>query len=156
VVFNAHEEPTMTRPLSFRRAALASALALPLAALLCRCARAVHERYALSVHDARGRPVPDAEVAVYAGSHALPLWARTDPAGRAWLHPLAAVPGLGASLLEVQVRDGKSGARGAALLQRGQKHQLQITLADGRRTPPRPQLDIASRRRRRFDGRRDR
>ena len=105
--------------------------------------RDVHERYALVVHDARGRPVPDAEVAVFAGTRALPLWARTDAAGRAWLHPLAAVPGLGATLLEVQVRDGKSGARGAALLQRGQKHQLQVTLADAGRTPPKPQLDIA-------------
>ena len=106
-------------------------------------ARDVQERYALVVHDARGRPVPDAEVAVFAGTRALPLWARTDAAGRAWLHPLAAVPGLGATLLEVQVRDGKSGARGAALLQRGQKHQLQVTLADAGRTPPKPQLDIA-------------
>ncbi len=106
-------------------------------------ARDVHERYGLSVHDARGRPVPDAEVSVVAGSLALPLWARTDAAGHAWLHPLAAVPGLGASLLEVQVRDGRSGARGAALLQRGQKHQLQVSLADARREPPRPQLDIA-------------
>lgn len=106
-------------------------------------ARDVHERYALVVHDAQGRPVPDAEVAVFAGSHPLPLWARTDAAGRAWLHPLAAVPSLGASLLEVQVRDGRSGAQGAALLQRGQKHQLQVVLADAWRTPPRPQLDIA-------------
>ena len=106
-------------------------------------ARDVHERYALVVHDARSRPVPDAEVAVFAGTRALPLWARTDAAGRAWLHPLAAVPGLGTTLLEVQVRDGKSGARGAALLQRGQKHQLQVTLADAGRTPPKPQLDIA-------------
>ncbi len=106
-------------------------------------AREVQERYALVVHDARGRGVPDAEVAVFAGTRALPLWARTDAAGRAWLHPLAAVPGLGASLLEVQVRDGRSGARGAALLQRGQKHQLQITLADAGRAPPKPQLDIA-------------
>ena len=106
-------------------------------------ARDVQERYALVVHDARGRPVPDAEVAVFAGTRALPLWARTDAAGRAWLHPLVAVPGLGATLLEVQVHDGKSGARGAALLQRGQKHQLQVTLADAGRTPPKPQLDIA-------------
>ena len=107
-------------------------------------ARDVHERYGLTVHDARGRPVPDAAVTVFAGSQALPLWARTDASGHAWLHPLAAVPGLGASLLEVQVRDGHSGARGSALLQRGQKHQLQVTLADAaRREPPRPQLDIA-------------
>jgi von Willebrand factor type A domain len=110
-------------------------------------ARDVRERYGLTVHDARGRPVPDAEVAVFAGAQALPLWARTDAAGRAWLHPAAAAPGLGASLLEVQVRDGKSGARGTALLQRGQKHQLQVMLADatlgGWRAPPQPQLDIA-------------
>jgi Mg-chelatase subunit ChlD len=106
-------------------------------------ARDVRERYGLTVHDARGRPVPDAEVVVFAGAQALPLWARTDAAGRAWLHPAAAAPGLGATLLEVQVRDGKSGARGTALLQRGQKHQLQVTLADAWRAPPKPQLDIA-------------
>jgi Mg-chelatase subunit ChlD len=41
------------------------------------------------------------------------------------------------------VRDGRSGARGAAVLQRGQKHQLQVLLADAWRAPPRPQLDIA-------------
>ena len=106
-------------------------------------ARDVRERYGLSVHDARGRPVPDAEVAVFAGKEALPLWARTDAAGRAWLHPAAAVPGLAAGLLEVQVRDGRSGARGSALLQRGQKHALQVTLGDAGRNPPKPQLDIA-------------
>ena len=106
-------------------------------------ARDVRERYGLTVHDARGRPVPDAEVAVFAGREALPLWARTDAAGRAWLHPRAAVPGLAASLLEVQVRDGRSGARGSAILQRGQKHALQVTLADARHAPPKPQLDIA-------------
>ena len=110
-------------------------------------ARDVRERYAVVVHDARGRAVPDAEIAVTAGAQALPLWARTDAAGRAWLHPSAAVPGLDAALLEVQVRDGRSGARGAAVLQRGQKHQLQIVLADPTawawRSPPRPQLDIA-------------
>lgn len=106
-------------------------------------ARDVRERYGLTVHDARGRPVPDAEVAVFAGTKALPLWARTDAAGRAWLHPAAAAPGLGATLLEVQVLDGQSGARGSALLQRGQKHQLQVTLADAGRAPPKPQLDIA-------------
>jgi hypothetical protein len=106
-------------------------------------ARDVSERYGLTVHDARGRPVPDAEVAVFAGTQALPLWARTDAAGRAWLHPAAALSGLGASLLEVQVRDGRSGARGSALLQRGQKHQLQVSLTDAWRSPPKPQLDIA-------------
>jgi hypothetical protein len=48
-------------------------------------ARDVSERYGLAVHDARGRPVPDAVVTVFAGQDALPLWARTDAAGRAWL-----------------------------------------------------------------------
>jgi Mg-chelatase subunit ChlD len=105
--------------------------------------RDVRERYALTVHDARGRPVPDATVSVFAGPTALPLWARTDAAGRAWLHPAAAAPGLAASLLEVQVHDGRSGARGAALLQRGQKDRLQVVLAEAWRAPSRPQLDIA-------------
>ncbi len=108
--------------------------------------RDVRERYGLTVHDARGRPVPDAEIAVFAGSagkEALPLWARTDASGHAWLHPQAAMPGLGASLLEIQVRDGRSGARGSALLQRGQKHALQVTLGEAGRQPPKPQLDIA-------------
>ena len=59
-------------------------------------ARDVRERYGLIVHDARGRPVPDATVTVYAGAQALPLWARTDAAGHVWLHPsAAAVPASG-------------------------------------------------------------
>jgi Mg-chelatase subunit ChlD len=101
--------------------------------------RDISERYQLVVQDARGQPVPDAQVQVLADGHALPLWARTDASGRAWLHPAAV--GAKARLLEVQVRDGASGSRGTAILQRGQKDRLQVVLRGAE--PTRPQLDIA-------------
>lgn len=50
----------------------------------------VRERYRLVVHDADGRPVPDARVRVMDGGRWLPLWARTDAGGEAWLHPRVA------------------------------------------------------------------
>jgi uncharacterized protein YegL len=109
-------------------------------------ARDVRERYGLVVHDARGRPVPDAKVTVHDGSGILPLWVRTDAGGRAWLHPQAAAPGSMHGVLEVQVHDPRTGAGTTALLQRGQKHRLQVTLGGGAwgwGGPPRPQLDVA-------------
>lgn len=105
-------------------------------------ARDVQERYRLVVHDASGRPVPDAEVSLHAGGRALPLWARTDAGGQAWLHPrvprdtLAHDP----AVLEVQVRRGA--AAGRALLQRGQRDALQVVL--GAEAPrERTRLDLA-------------
>lgn len=101
----------------------------------------IAERYRLTVHDAAGRPVPDAIVEVFAGSRARPLWARTDAGGQAWLHPRAA--GIGDAVLEVRVRkpsaDGE--LRGSALLQRGQRHQLQVRL-DAEAPAERARLDL--------------
>ena len=97
--------------------------------------RDVRERYLLTVHDASGRAVPDAQVNVFDGTRALPLWARTDAGGQVWLHPADGQ----SAVLEVQVSKGRT--RGAALLQRGQKHSLQVRL-DGETPPERARLDL--------------
>ncbi len=90
--------------------------------------RDISERYLLTVHDAAGRVVPDAQVTLHAGGQPRPLWARTDAGGQVWLHPKAV--GLNDSVLEVQVRkpaaDGE--LRGSALLRRGQRDALQVRL----------------------------
>lgn len=88
-------------------------------------ARDVQERYLLTVHDATGRPVSDAQVSLHADGRSLPLWARTDAGGQVWLHP-AVMPGGAPALLEVQVRKGATVGR--ALLQRGQRDALQVRL----------------------------
>jgi len=103
----------------------------------------VSERYRLQVQDARGRPVADADVRLYAAGQAQPLWARTDAGGQAWLHPAAAQ--LRGEVFEVQVH--ATGARGRALtgrafLRRGQKDGLQVTL-DGAGALPPAQVDLA-------------
>lgn len=105
-------------------------------------ARDVQERYRLVVHDAAGRPVPDAEVSLHAGGRALPLWARTDAGGQVWLHPRVMRESLadGPSVLEVQVKRGA--ATGRALLQRGQRDALQVVL-DATAPPERTRLDLA-------------
>ncbi|MGE0672220.1 MAG: VWA domain-containing protein [Methylibium sp.] len=87
--------------------------------------RDVQERYRLTVHDAAGRPVADAQVSLHADGRALPLWARTDAGGQVWLHPVV-MPGGAPALMEVQVRKG--GTVGRALLQRGQRDALQVRL----------------------------
>ena len=123
----------------------------------------VDVRVLLDVRDARGRAVPDAQVSVFAAGHALPLWARTDAGGRAWLqmqpgerggeirpydmaYDPAFDPRYGAGyrhrgeIYEVQV--SKDGALASALWQRGQKHTLQVRLDTAQ--PPQPaRLDIA-------------
>lgn len=101
----------------------------------------VTERYRLTVHDATGRPVPDAVVQVFGAGRPQPLWARTDAGGQAWLHPRAA--GLMDAVLEVQVHKPAPGGplRGSALLQRGQRHQLQVRL-DAQAPLERPRLDL--------------
>jgi len=53
--------------------------------------RDVRERHLLQVRNARGEALADAEVAVRATSGAT-LWARTDTAGRVWLHPTPSIP----------------------------------------------------------------
>lgn len=99
--------------------------------------RDVAERTLLEVRDAQGRAVPDAEVAVQsAQGHA--MWARTDAAGKVWLHPNAFDPAY-ASVYDVTVRQG--GRQAHALLQRGQKSTLEVRLG-GSRTPQRAKLDL--------------
>ncbi|VTU40570.1 von Willebrand factor type A domain protein [Variovorax sp. PBS-H4] len=99
--------------------------------------RDVSERYLLQVRNRRGDPVPDAEVAVQAASGAA-MWARTDAAGRAWLHPRAFDPS-GSALYEVAVR--KNGRQGTAFLRRGQKSAVELVLNEGA-VPQRAQLDL--------------
>ena len=113
--------------------------------------RDISERYLLEVTDAQGRPVHDAEVAVQRAGVAAPvMWARTDTAGRVWLHPRAFLaPGFEAErVLGVAVRKGGMQARASLL--RGQAQALQVRLgamvnavADARTdTSRRPRLDL--------------
>jgi Mg-chelatase subunit ChlD len=113
-------------------------------------ARDVEERYRLTVHDAAGRPVNDAQVSLHAQGRALPLWARTDAGGQVWIHPgvMDAASGYQAAyrpapqatrVIEVQVRRG--GAIGRALLTRGQRDDLQVRL-DARLPAERARLDL--------------
>lgn len=101
-------------------------------------ARDVRERHLLQVRDARGVAVPDAEVAVRAASGAA-MWARTDTAGRAWLHPNAFDPA-GSAVYEVAVR--KEGRQGTAFLRRGQKSAVDLVLDTRSAAPARARLDL--------------
>ncbi|MGY4826942.1 vWA domain-containing protein [Sphaerotilaceae bacterium SBD11-9] len=103
--------------------------------------RDISERYLLEVSDAQGRPVHDAEVAVQRPGVAQPVaWARTDTAGRVWLHPRAFLsPELnGERTLGVAVR--KNGVQSRALLVRGQAHAVQVRLGVAHSAPVR--LDL--------------
>jgi Mg-chelatase subunit ChlD len=100
-------------------------------------ARDVRERYLLEVKDARGRGVPDAEVAVRSpAGHA--MWARTDAGGRVWLHPNAFDPWRAATY-DIAVRKGGSSAWGQ--LVRGQKSAVEIRL-DAAPAPRQARLDL--------------
>ena len=91
--------------------------------------RDISERYRLEVTDAQGRAVHDAEVAVQRAGVAAPvMWARTDTAGRVWLHPRAFLaPGFEAErVLGVAVRKG--GLQARATLLRGQAQAVQVRL----------------------------
>jgi Mg-chelatase subunit ChlD len=99
--------------------------------------RDVRERYLLQVKDARGRAVADAEVAV-TGTSGRAMWARTDAAGRAWLHPNAFDPERSAQY-DVAVR--KDGQLAWGRLARGQKSAVDVVLA-GAQPPARAQLDL--------------
>lgn len=95
--------------------------------------RDISERYLLEVVDANGHPVHDAEVAVQRPGVAQPvMWARTDTAGRVWLHPRAFMPSLSSQgggderALGVAVRKGPMQSR--ALLMRGQSNAVQVRL----------------------------
>ncbi|HET7792078.1 MAG TPA: VWA domain-containing protein [Rhizobacter sp.] len=103
--------------------------------------RDISERYLLEVTDAQGRPVHDAEVAVQRPGIAQPVaWARTDTAGRVWLHPRAFLsPELnGERTLGVAVR--KNGVQSRALLTRGQANAVQVRLGVANNAPVR--LDL--------------
>lgn len=103
--------------------------------------RDISERYLLEVTDASGRPVHDAEVAVQRAGRAEPvMWARTDTAGRVWLHPQAFLASnVSDRALGVAVRKG--GAWSRATLVRGARSALQVRLGA---TPmaQRPRLDL--------------
>ncbi|MFT3954060.1 MAG: VWA domain-containing protein [Piscinibacter sp.] len=90
--------------------------------------RDVAERYLLEVTDNAGRPVHDAEVAVQrAGRHAPVMWARTDTAGRVWLHPRAFLsPEVSDRTLGIAVRKGAAWSR--TTLVRGERAALQVRL----------------------------
>ncbi|MBI2772809.1 MAG: VWA domain-containing protein [Burkholderiales bacterium] len=100
-------------------------------------ARDIRERYLLEVKDARGRGISDAEVAVQAPSgHA--MWARTDTAGRVWLHPNAFDPSR-SPWYDVAVR--KDGRQSSGRLQRGQKSAVEVVL-EARPAEARARLDL--------------
>lgn len=104
--------------------------------------RDVSERQLLEVRDAAGRPVHDAEVAIQRAGESQPvMWARTDTAGRVWLHPRAFLPVDGAfdTRFGVAVRKGQSSAR--AVWSRGQAAALQVQLKDAPALQ-RPRLDL--------------
>lgn len=103
--------------------------------------RDISERYLLEVTDAEGHAVHDAEVAVQRPGVAQPLmWARTDTAGRVWLHPRAFMsPDMNAErTLGVAVRKG--GLQSRAMLLRGQSQAVQVRLGPVANAPVR--LDL--------------
>lgn len=99
--------------------------------------RDISERHLLTVRDRAGRGVADAQVQVRAPQGAL-LRARTDSAGRVWLHPRSFDTGT-SSLYEVTASHGGQTAQG--LLRRGQKDALELQL-DGAVAPQRARLDL--------------
>lgn len=100
--------------------------------------RDIAQRYLLQVRDPEGTVVPDAEVAVRAPGGAS-MWARTDAAGRAWLHPDAFDPAH-SHVYEVTVR--KNGSQSTALLQRAQKNAVDVVLDKPGAVPKRARLDL--------------
>jgi Mg-chelatase subunit ChlD len=99
--------------------------------------RDIRERYLLEVKDPLGRGIADAEVAVQ-GTSGHAMWARTDTAGRAWLHPNAFDP---ARSTQYRVAVRKSGRVAYSLLARGQKSAVEVVL-DARPTEHRARLDL--------------
>lgn len=101
--------------------------------------RDVRERHLLEVKDAAGRPVHDAEVLVRAsgGPGSATMWARTDTAGRVWLHP-DAFDASRSRFYEVHARKG--GQQAQAVLERGRQSALELRL--DARPAARAQLDL--------------
>ena len=108
--------------------------------------RDISERYLLEVTDNQGRPVHDAEVAVQSPGVTVPvMWARTDTAGRVWLHPRAfmATDNQGdlGSLGSLGIAVRKDGQQARATLLRGQSQAVQIRLGEQSQVK-RPRLDL--------------
>jgi Mg-chelatase subunit ChlD len=105
--------------------------------------RDVSERYLLEVTDASGRPVHDAEVAVQRPGVAQPvMWARTDTAGKVWLHPRAFLsPDVAANGAPLGVAVRKGGVQSHAVLTRGQRQAVQVRLGLQAQAA-RPRLDL--------------
>ncbi|XVJ71611.1 MAG: VWA domain-containing protein [Rhizobacter sp.] len=104
--------------------------------------RDVSERQLLEVTDAAGRPVHDAEVAIQRAGLSQPvMWARTDTAGRVWLHPRAFLPADAAqeTRFGVAVRKGNNIAR--TVWSRGQSAALQVQFQEVQAVQ-RPRLDL--------------
>jgi hypothetical protein len=104
--------------------------------------RDISERTLLEVTDANGRPVHDAEVAVQRPGVVQPvMWARTDTAGRVWLHPRVFMGGGFGDERNLSVAVRKGGLQSRAALQRGQANAVQVQLG-GSVTAQRPRLDL--------------
>lgn len=99
--------------------------------------RDVSERHLLTVRDRTGRGVPDAQVLVRSPNGSS-LRARTDSAGRVWLHPRSFDTGA-STLYEVTATHGDQTAQG--LLRRGQKDALELQLT-GAVAPQLARLDL--------------
>ena len=87
----------------------------------------IRERYLLQVRDGQGRAVADAEVLVRS-PQGQAAWARTDTAGKLWLHP-DAFDARHAHVYEVTAR--RNGVESRGYLQRGQKSALELRLDAG-------------------------
>ena len=104
--------------------------------------RDIGERYLLEVTDASGRPVHDAEVALQRAGQAEPvMWARTDTAGRVWVHPRAFLAPSFANERTLGVAVRKGGQQARAVLLRGQASSVQVRLG-GASNVQRPRLDL--------------
>ncbi|CAN7757890.1 VWA domain-containing protein [Pseudorhodoferax sp. LjRoot39] len=97
----------------------------------------IRERYLLQVRDGLGRAVADAEVLVRS-PQGQAAWARTDSAGKVWLHP-DAFDARQARVYEVTAR--RNGVESRGYLQRGQKSALELRL-DGTAPQDRARLDL--------------
>ena len=104
--------------------------------------RNISERYPLEVIDAAGHPVHDAEVAVQRVGVAEPVaWARTDTAGRVWIHPKAFLAPQFQNEERLGIAVRKNGMKSRTILIRGQKNALQVRL-DQAEPATRPRLDL--------------
>jgi Mg-chelatase subunit ChlD len=109
--------------------------------------RDVSLRHLVEVKDSEGRAAADAEVLVHASS-GLAMWARTDAAGKFWLHPNA-FDSAKSPVYQITVRSTTKGSWGrsktteaTALLQRGQKSAVEIRLPAQGTQASRAQLDL--------------